>query len=210
MPLITIARELGSQGNQIASAVAAQFGVPLVDQQVPSEMARQLGVPVSVIMQTEERLLAKPLVSAEMRDLLGAQRSGLGTLNEAQFMQHMRAAIQQLAAAGQGVFLGRGAQLILKEAPTALHVHLYAPPQVRAVRLQQRRALPNVETALHLVQQGDEQRKNWYRHFFSGIDWKNPRHYHLLIDTACLPPPVATALIVQAAQATASPTIGSE
>lgn len=206
MTLITITRELGSQGNQIAEAVAAQLGISVVDQQVPIEMARQLGVTVAVIVQTEERLLAKPIgVSDEMRALLGAQRGAADAVNEGQFMQQMRAAIQRLAEPGHGVFLGRGAQIILKEHPTALHVHLYAPPQVRAIRLQQRRALPNLEMALHLVQQGDEQRKNWYRHFFSGIDWKNARHYHLMLDTARIPAPVATALIVQAAQATAFP-----
>ncbi|CAN5852317.1 hypothetical protein BH10CHL1_BH10CHL1_22840 [soil metagenome] len=209
MTIVTISREIGSNGAQIAEAVATQLGVSLVDKQVPAEMAQHLGVPLDVIMKVEERLLAKPIgVSDEMRAMFAAQRGVAGAMNEAQFIQQMTAALKRLAEPNSGVFFGRGAQIVLKDYPGALHVLLYAPPAVRAARVQQRRSIANLETALRLVEQVDEQRKNWFRHFFSGIDWKNPRHYHLLIDTARLPVPVATALIVQAAQADPAAPIG--
>jgi len=209
MTIITISRELGSDGTQIAEAVATRLGISAVDKQVLAEMARQTGIAVELIVQAEERLLAKPIgVSDEMRALLSAQRESGHVWNEAQFIQQMTAAIQLLAAQGHVVFVGRGAHIILKEHPTALHVHLYAPPQVRAERIQKRRALSNIETALRIVQQADEQRKNWFRHFFSGIDWKSARHYHLMIDTARIPAETATALIVQAAQTTVTIPLG--
>ncbi len=202
MTIVTISRELGSDGTQIAEAVATHLGVIAVDKQVLAEMARQMGVTVEVIVQAEEQLLAKPIgVSDEMRALFAAQRHTGHTWSEAQFVQGMTVAIKLLAAQDNVVFIGRGTQIILKNQPTTLHVHLYAPAPVRAARIQQRRSLPNIETALRLVQQADEQRKNWFRHFFRGIDWKDARHYHLMIDTARIPATVATALIVQAAQA---------
>lgn len=202
MALVTISREIGSHGVRIAKAVAAGLGATAVEQQVLVEMARQMGVPVEAVAQAEERLLAKPVaVSDEMRALLAGQRSP-STMNEAQFLQQMTVAIKRLAEGDNIVFIGRGTQIVLKDHPTALHVHLYAPAQIRAQRVQQQRSLPNIEAALRLVQQVDEQRKNWYRHFFSGVDWKNARYYHLMIDTARIPAEVATALIIQAAQAT--------
>lgn len=202
MTLVTISREIGSQGVRIAKAVAAELGATAVDQQVLTEMARQMGVTIEVIRQAEGRLLAKPVgVSDEMRALISAQRAVAGAMNEAQFLQQMTGAINRLAEATSSVFIGRGAQMVLKDHPTALHVHLYAPAQVRAQRVQQQRALPDIEAASRLVQQGDEQHKNWYRHFFSGLDWKNARYYHLMIDTARFPAEVATALIIQAVQA---------
>ena len=180
-----------------------------VDKQVLAEMARQAGVAVEVIVQAEERLLAKPIgISDEMRALLSAQRDSGRAWNEAQFIKWMTAAIQLLAAQGNIIFVGRGAHIILKEHISALHVHLYAPPQLRAERIQKRRALPNLEAALRIVQQADEQRRNWFRHFFSGIDWKDARHYHLMIDTARIPAETATTLIIQAAQTTATIPVG--
>jgi cytidylate kinase len=202
MPVITISRELGSDGTQIAEAVAAKLGAAAVDKEVLAEMARQAGVAVEVIAQAEERLLAKPvMVSDEMRALL-SPRGSERTLTEARFVKQMAAAIQLLAQQGNVVFVGRGAQLVLKDAPQALHVHTYAAPAVRAARLQQRRGLPSVELALRAIHQADEQRQNWYRHFFSGTDWKHTKHYHLLIDTGRIPAAVATELILLAAQTT--------
>ena len=202
MTLVTISREIGSQGVRIAKAVAAELGATAVDQQVLTEMARQMGVTIEVIRQAEGRLLAKPVgVSDEMRALISAQRAVAGAMNEAQFLQQMTGAINRLAEATSSVFIGRGAQMVLKDHPMALHVHLYAPAHVRAQRIQQQRALPDIEAASRLVQQGDEQHKNWYRHFFSDLDWKNARYYHLMIDTARFPAEVATALIIQAVQA---------
>ena len=199
MPIITISRELGSDGNKIAQAVAAKLSATALDKQVLSEMAHQAGVSVETISQAEERLLTKQVaVSDEMRAMVGAQRGTVGAMNEGQFLQLLTAAIKALAQPGNVVFVGRGAQIILKEQPMALHVHLYAPPSVRAARLQQRRALPSVETALQIIQQADEQRKNWFRRFFNGMDWKSPRHYHLMIDTARIPLDSAATLILEA------------
>jgi cytidylate kinase len=200
MAIVTISRELGSDGTQIAEGVAAQLGAIAVDKEVLAQMAKQAGVSIEVITHAEEQLLSRPVaVSDEMRALMSARRGD--PLNQAHFVHLMSEAIKLLVAQDNVVFVGRGAQIILKDQAGALHVHLYAPAQVRAARIQQRRSLPNVETALRVIQQVDEQRRNWFRHFFSGVDWKSTKHYHLMIDTGRIPAAVATALIVEAARA---------
>ena len=203
MAVVTISRELGSEGTRIAEAVARALGVECVDKEVLAEMARQAGLPVEVIAQAEERLLSRPtLVSQDMRSLFAkGQTAHIGALDEATYVEQMAQAIRTLALRGDLVFIGRGAQLILQDWPNALHVHLYAPIEVRARRIQQRRGLPDLDTALRIVQQADEQRRSWFRHFFAGADWKNPRYYHLMIDTSRIPPDLAASLIVQAARA---------
>jgi cytidylate kinase len=199
MAIVTISRELGSNSIQIAEAVAAQLGVHCIDKEVVAEMARKAGVSVEVITHAEEQLLAKPVaVSDEMRALMSARRGA--TMTEGHFINLMRDAVKLLAGQENVVFIGTGAQVILKDHPAALHVHLYAPPTVRAERIRQRRSLPTVEAAQRVINKADEDRRNWYRHFFSGVDWKNARHYHLMIDTARISAAVAANLIVQAAQ----------
>lgn len=203
MSVITISRELGSEGTRVAEMVAQHFATHCVDKEVLAEMARQAGVPVEVIAEAEEKLLARPMgVSDEMRAFWSVRRSDGRVLTEAYFVQHLSEAFKLLAAEGNVVFVGRGAQLVLKDHPGALHIHLYAPLAVRAVRIQQRRNLPTSEAAQRIVRAADEQRRNWFRHFFNNADWKNPKHYHLLIDTGRIPPELASSLIVQAAQAT--------
>ncbi len=203
MAVVTISRELGSEGTRIAEKAARLLQADCVDKEVLAEMARQAGLSVEVITQAEERLMSRPsLVSQDMRSLFAkGQQARAGPIDEATYVQYMSEAIQALAQRDNIIFIGRGAQLILRDHPGALHVHLYAPPEVRARRLQLRRGLPNLETALRIIQQADEQRRAWFRRFFAGADWKNPRYYHLMIDTSRVPAELAAAIIVQAAQA---------
>jgi cytidylate kinase len=199
MPVITISRELGSEGTRIAEAVAQQLGAHCIDKEVLAEMARQAGVSVEVMAEAEEKLLARPMgVSDEMRAFWSV-RGGGKVLTEAYFVQHLTGALKLLAEQDNVVIVGRGSQILLKDHPGALHVHLYAPVAARAERIQQRRNLPNLDVAQRQIQTADEQRRNWYRRFFNNADWKNPKHYHLMIDTARIPPDRAISLIVQAA-----------
>lgn len=203
MTVITISRELGSRGTRIAESVAAALGTTCIDKEVLAEMARQSGVSVEVIVEAEERLLSQPrVISREMQRFFSADpRNRAGAIDQATYVTQMTEAIRFLASQGDVIFVGRGAQVILAEHPGALHVHLYADPAVRAARIQRRRALPQIETARHIIDQADRSRREWFRRFFTGVDWKNPNHYHLLIDTGRIAEDTAVALIVQAAQA---------
>ena len=97
--------------------------------------------------------------------------------------------------------MGAGSQLILEDHPTALHVHLYAAP---GCARQPDSAAPQHGQDGHgsrrIIQLADEQRRNWYQRFFSSADWKNSRHYHLMLDTGRIPEEAAVALIVDAAR----------
>lgn len=202
MPVVTISRELGSFGTRIAEGVAAAFETSCVDKEVLAEMARQAGVSVEEIAEDEERLLSRPMVvSEEMRaffsDRQGKGRSGL---SEENYIDRMSAAIEALAEQGNIVFVGRGVQMILAGRPAVLHVHIYAPPDLRARRLQQQRNLADIEPAQQIVRRADEQRRNWFRRFFTGANWKDPRYYDLMINTERIDVETTVELIVEAAQ----------
>jgi cytidylate kinase len=201
MSVITISRELGSFGTHIAELAAARLGVACVDKEVLAEMARQAGVPVNVIVEAEERLMSRPMVvSEEMRSLFASRaRQQSSGFDEASYVKQMREAIRELAQEGNVVFVGRGTQVILAEDEHALHVHLYAPLEVRAARIQERRKLPNLETAVRVVRQADEHRRDWFRRFFTGVNWQDPRHYHLMINTGRIGDDLAAELIARAA-----------
>ncbi len=202
MPVVTVSHELGSWGTRIAEEAGANLGAACVDKEVLAEMARQAGVPVTEIVESEEKLLSRPMVvSEEMRAFFSRRGEGANVLTAENYIERMTAAIRALGEQGNMVFVGRGAQLILADAPGALHVHIYAAPEVRATRIQARRGLQDAESALRIVRQADEQRRAWYRRFFSGANWKDPRYYHLLINTGRIDAQTAVALIVGAALA---------
>ena len=202
MTVVTISRELGSRGTRIAEAVGAALGVPCIDKEVLAEMARQAGVQVELIVEAEEKLMSGAgVVSQEMRSLFSADPSQRARpMDQKTYVGQMTKAIRTLAQQRNAVFVGRGSQLILEHHPAALHVHLFAAPEKRASRIQRRRGMEKIDTARRIIQLADEQRRNWYQRFFSSADWKNSRHYHLMLDTGRIPEDAAVALIIHAAK----------
>lgn len=202
MAVVTISRELGSRGTRIAEAAGAALGAPCIDKEVLAEMARRAGVEVEVIVEAEEKLMARAgVVSQEMRSLFSADPSRrTRPMDQKTYVEQMANAIRSLAERGSAVFIGRGSQLILEEHVSALHVHLYASPELRARRIQRRRKMADIGTARRIIHLADEQRRNWYQRFFASADWKNSRHYHLMLDTGRIPEDAAVGLIVDAAK----------
>lgn len=200
MAIVTISRELGAEGTRIAETVAQALGAPCVDKQVLADLARKAGLSVELVIHPEERLRARPnLVSEEMKALFAKSQSR-GAADLSRDVQQMTAAFRLLAKRENVVFVGRGGQIALRDHPKALHVHLYAPVEVRAQRIQARRSLPTLDAALQIVQEADEQRRQWYRQLFQGTDWKKPYLYHLMIDTHRLAADRVVALLVQVIQ----------
>jgi cytidylate kinase len=198
MTVVTISRELGCEGTRIAEAVAVELGAHCVDKEVLAEMARLAGVSVQAVVDAEERLLSRPaVVSDEMRAFFKRSQAP-GGFSEERYIEQMTAAIRAMADQGDVVFVGRGAQMILAGRAGTLHVHLYAPEDVRAARIAQRRGLTDAGAALRLIQQSDEQRRDWYRRFFNRANWKDPRYYHLMINTGHIPAERAVEIIVRA------------
>ena len=202
MTVVTISRELGSRGARIAEAVGAELGAACIDKEVLGEMAKQAGVNVKVIVEVEEKLMSRAgVVSQEMRSLFSADPSNRARLmDQKTYVQQMTNVIRSFARRGNAVFIGRGSQLILEDHPTALHAHLYAAPDVRASRIQRRRGMAEIDTARRIIHLADEQRRHWYQRFFASADWKNSRHYHLMLDTGRIPEESAVELIVRAAR----------
>jgi cytidylate kinase len=202
MTVVTISRELGSRGTRIAEAVGHALNATCIDKEVLAEMARQAGVEVEVIVEAEEKLMSRAgVVSQEMRSLFSADPSRRNRpMNQETYVDGMKNAIRALAERGHVVFVGRGSQLILEDHPSALHVHLFAAPEIRAARIQRRRGMADNGTAERIIGLADEQRRNWYQRFFTSADWKNSRHYNLMLDTGRIPEATAVALIVHAAR----------
>lgn len=204
MTVVTISRELGSRGTRIAEAVGAELGALCIDKEVLSEMAKQAGVEIEVIVEAEEKLMARAgVVSQEMRSLFSADPSQRGRpMDQKTYVGQMTSAIRFLAEKGNVIFIGRGSQLILEKHHKALHVHIYAAPETRARRIRRRRGIAEIDTARRIINLADEQRRHWYQRFFASADWKNSRNYHLMLDTGRIPEVSAVALIVQAAKTT--------
>lgn len=203
MAVITISRELGSSGSYIADLLCERLGYCQVDKTLLSQIASEAGVDVQAVLDKERAVTSKPrLISDQMTSLYGRAPSAFGRkgdMDDQTYARIVQETMERFAGEGNAVIVGRGGQMVLRDWPTALHVHIYAPPEIRIQRLRDRLNISELESKRR-IEASDEQKRLYVRNAHNNANWKDAKHYHLMINTGYIPPKVAAELIVQAAR----------
>jgi cytidylate kinase len=203
MTVITISRELGSEGDNIVEILCQALGHKRVDKAILTQIAEEAGVDVEAVLVMERSITSSPkLVSSEMTSLYRKQPTAFkkkSALDNQTYARVLQEAMERFAKEGNVIIVGRGGQMILRDWPTALHIRLYASPEVRVQRLMQRENISEPE-AKRRVTRSDEQKRQAIRQMHNNADWTNLKYYHLAIDTARIPLEVAAKIIVLAVE----------
>jgi cytidylate kinase len=204
MAVITISRELGSEGDRIAELICAELGYQWVDKAMLTQMAQEAGMDEEAILALERSIPTRArFTSTDMRSLYSKQPGAWekkGALDDETYRRIVRETMERYAAAGNAIIIGRGGQMVLRDHPAALHVHLYAPAELRAQRIAQRMGVSEQEAARR-VATSDEEKRLFIRFMHDNANWKDPKYYHLMINTGAVSPEVAAQIIMAAAQA---------
>jgi cytidylate kinase len=203
MAVITISRELGSEGDKIADLLCDVLGYCRVDKTMLMHLAEDAGVDVEAVLAAEKDFVRKPrLVSSDMTSLYRKQPTAFGkssAVDEKTYAQVLRETMERFAGEGDAVIVGRGGQMVLREWPTALHVHLFASPDVRARRLVGRHNITDAQARAR-IKRSDEEKRQYIRYMHGNANWKNLQYYHLALDTGAIDPEVAAKIIMRAAE----------
>lgn len=124
------------------------------------------------------------LLVREYRDLPEEDASTDETLSDENLINVTSAVIREIAASGNVVIAGRGANVILHEHPGALHVCLVSRHQERVGRIMEREGLNEIEAERNVLET-DRARLAHYRRFFN-VDPQDPQYYHQLLNTDLL------------------------
>jgi cytidylate kinase len=204
--LITISRQYGAGGSEVARQVAAALGWQVLDNELIEEVARRAGVPAEQVAEKEERApsfverLARTL-AASTPELLPRPVPGgtLPKLQERDLVRLTESVVEEAAAKGRLVLVGRAAPVVLARERESLHVKLVAP---KPFRIQAAAARLGVDPrqASEIVEDSDSSRARYHRQYY-GRDWNDPINYHLVLNTGALGLDGATAVIVARARA---------
>jgi cytidylate kinase len=185
MAIITIARQIGSLGNEIAADVAQRLDYTLVDQARLQEAAEAYGMLKSELEEVHER--RPTLVTRYL------------TMRHRAYLDMIQTIIYECARADDVVILGRGATVLLNDVPSALHVNMFAPFERRVAVVMAHEGITR-PLAEHLVRESDQDRAGYMRYLFD-CDWMDPLLYDIMINTDVITREHACELIVQAAHA---------
>jgi shikimate kinase len=184
--IITIEREYGCGGGDIAHLVAKRLDWKLWDQSLTEEIARLARCPKALVEDREER--TDPLYYRLFKSFLRGSYEGsinapkLNLVDSETIMAITRKVVEHAAKHGQGVIVGRGSQQFLKDRPDVLRVFLYAPRESKIRRLVTRGKTE--KEAGELIDTVDNERADFIHKYFN-VEWPDRAIYHAMINTSC-------------------------
>jgi len=188
--VITVSRQLGSGGEDIARGVADRLGFRYLDDEVIQRAERDAGLPRSVLEGAEH----SPSLATRLSERLAASPGWMALAwsapipliaNPLYSSQHYRHVIEEvireLPRRGDAVLLGHGGQVILGDRWDTVKVLISGSAALRVMRVRQRLMLDQAEAEV-AVNQSDADRTTYFDRIYR-VDWLSPTLYDLCINT---------------------------
>jgi cytidylate kinase len=182
--IVTIEREYGCGGGEIAQLLAKQLGWKLWDQLLTEEIARLAECPKAVVEVREER--TDPLYYRLFKSFLRGSYEGsinahkLKVVDSESILKFTERVVQHAAKTGNSVIVGRGSQQFLRNRQDTLRVFLYSPREEKVRRLVARGK--SEKEAEELVDTVDRERVDFIQKYFH-VEWPDRAIYHTMINT---------------------------
>jgi CMP/dCMP kinase len=203
MPIVTISRQYGSGGSEVAERVARSLGWPLYDNAMVDQVAARLGITPEEVSAREERL---PTLGERLSNAMSLTPSevmaSIATTDvppsEDRIVEMTQRVMEEAVQAGDAVVVGRGAQCVLATRSDALHVYCYAPLEALTAYAVSTLALAPEDARRHVLEMNARRQAYVQRHWKR--EWRDLANYHLCVNTAWLGLDGAAELVVQVAK----------
>ncbi len=188
---ITISRELGSGGEEVAEHLAKLMDWQLYDKDILDYMSENMNVHRSVIEAVDER------TRGWMEDWLVPLFSSKDStrIEQLSYYKHLTKVLLVLAKMGRAIIVGRAAGQVLPR-ERGLSVRITAPFELRCQRYAQERGI-SLEAAQKVVEAADTAQRRFIKDYTSK-DIDDPLEYDLAFSTEMMAPHSVAKLIWRA------------
>lgn len=190
--VITVTRQLGSNGDLVASMLAQALDVPLIDHQIVEAASGAAGVSPESIEEAEKA----PTLIERMLEYLGQHAGGFDPLTDftmeanagttgltSDSYRHLvEQVLRRTVETSDAVIVGHGGSVVLRDEPSVFRVLVCAPVRTRAARLQEFEHV-SYETAEARIREDDKRRGDFFQLYYK-TNWINPAVYDLSVNTA--------------------------
>jgi cytidylate kinase len=195
MTVITMSRQIGSRGEEIADKLCTELGLRVFDKNLMMRVAHEVGLTETQIVDySEERYELRSFLDALFRrtrtvaQLSTKVRTNTGkdtvdtlVLNEPRAIDLIRATMLAAYKHDNVLIIGRGGQAILEDKPDVLLVRVVAPIEMRIERVREHEQCTPIQ-ARRLVEERDCASQEYLRTFHH-IDVDDPTIYHLVLNS---------------------------
>lgn len=180
MAILTISRQMGSLGDEIAEALARKLGWELINR---SQLIDRF---FAKITDTREQ----HLLNESAKFFLTESRAG-GT-----YIDVLERSLFELAQKQSAILVGFGSQIIFADYREALHIRIIAPEKTRIARIRKQFHVSEAEAA-QILDTADKKHKRFVSTVY-GVDLADLDHYHMTFNTAELSSDACVASIIAA------------
>lgn len=204
MAVITISREYGSGGDQVAALLCELLGytsfgkAQILRAAEETTLSQRNAVDYSEdnheVQSFLERLFgrkATPVQTIAWTENPGiASRPERADIHEVAVLSLVKKAIKAALVVNNIVIVGRGGQILLKDAPGVLHVRIEAPLEARIRRVKDQMSAGDrgnysgedlSHAAAELIAIRDIASADYIRRYYKA-DWADPKLYHLVLN----------------------------
>ena len=184
--IITIGRQFGSGGYDIAKAVAGHFGIPFLDKDLIAKTAKESGFCEEIIINHDEKPTSSFLYNLVMDTYSFGYNSAHFVdmpISHKVFIAQFDA-IKKVAEEGPCIVVGRCADYALSERKDCLHLFIYANEEDKIARVRERLELDEAK-AREMCIKKDSERQSYYN-FYTSKKWGLAESYDLCINSSVL------------------------
>ncbi|MEO8337144.1 MAG: cytidylate kinase-like family protein [bacterium] len=203
MAIITVSRQYGSGGSELAERVSRALGWQLYDNAVVDSVADRLGMTPAEVSAREERLptlgerFASAMTLAAPEALITGEYAVIPP-SEERIVEVTQRVMEEAVQAGPAVLVGRGAQCLLATRSDALHVFCYAPLESLTAYAIKSLGLDEEEALKKVIDKNARREEYVKRHWKR--EWRDLANYHLCVNTAWLGIDGAAELVTRVAR----------
>ncbi|MDQ0203819.1 AAA family ATPase [Pectinatus haikarae] len=170
--IITIGRQYGAGGREIAEKLAGKMKIPLYDRKLVAYISAHLekGVGLNELDLTYDNLYGNISPYATMFGDLAVDDDNYLFSSQAK-------AIEALAQKSDGIFIGRCSNFILKNFGQAYHFYIAADDGFRMDR-----GVSVYHKTLKELEREDDKRASYYN-YYTGARWGDPKDYDITVNT---------------------------
>ncbi len=177
---LTLSRDEGSLGNEIATKLAARLKWHVFDREILNYIAQNNHVREDMVGQLDEK--SQGLMHEAILRLLRMPESAPFGLEE--YHESLLKTLAMIASRGEAVMIGRGANFALRDTNQGLHVRITGSFEIRLHRECERLQWPMDKVRADLAAR-DADRRQFIRYHFKK-DFDDPRYYDISFNTDTL------------------------
>lgn len=185
--VITIAREKGSGGYDIARRLSDKLGIPFYDRKLLRIASDVSGINEQLFGEVDERLGKREMLHAAQKVYTGEvlPPDSDNYTSQQNLFQFQAKIITELAETSSCIIVGRCANYILKGKPYLMRTFVHAPIEARIARVATYSLAWSEADIRKYICDQDKNRSEYYS-FYTGEDWRDASNYDISLDSGAL------------------------